>query len=583
MHNASEHALAVLVDIENMARPGARNRGEFDIHLVMNRLAEKGRVVVKRAYADWSRYRDARQELMNAGLELIEMPSAREGAKNRADIKMAVDAMEIAYSRQHVDNFVIVSGDSDFTPLVGKLRELNKRVIGVGRDASSASPLLIANCDEFFFYDSLANKAMPRSSSVSGVRPDALALLRETLMARGREGDEHPQASAVKDSMRRRDPAFDEGEIGFSTFSKFLEDAQAKGVVRLQRDPRSGTFAVELTDTGTPASDWSPAETEDRPPVEIGEGRRRRRRGGSGRRPESAEGGGQSRGSETAPAEADLTNDGEAEVFEFEVRQKPREKAPLPPLDQPITYEDVLAADDLDEDLPEIDEAVESDEVPTRGARRRHRSLSTVAEPTTDDLDADDATTDEQSGEVVAEAAPTSRRRVRRGTVLGTITATDSEAETSSALEVPGTEGTDADADAAPAPKRRTRTKKVDEVTPTEAAAATETDAPADDETPKPRRRARAKKVETDGTEPETTGAADADSSAEEPAKPKRRPRTKKVETDDAPAETTADVVEATTGEGEAAPKRRVRRRPGAGEDAPATDATGISPKVSPY
>jgi uncharacterized protein (TIGR00288 family) len=377
MHNASEHALAVLVDIENMARPGARNRGEFDIHLVMNRLAEKGRVVVKRAYADWSRYRDARQELMNAGLELIEMPSAREGAKNRADIKMAVDAMEIAYSRQHVDNFVIVSGDSDFTPLVGKLRELNKRVIGVGRDASSASPLLIANCDEFFFYDSLASKAMPRHSSVSGVRPDALALLRETLMARGREGDEHPQASAVKDSMRRRDPAFDEGEIGFSTFSKFLEDAQAKGVVRLQRDPRSGTFAVELTDSGAPASDWpSLGESEDRPPVEIGEGtRRRRRRGGSGRRPESTE----ARTSEASVTEAEGTGDAEAEVFEFEVRQKPREKAPLPPLDQPITYEDVLAADDLDEDLPEVDEPTDGDDVPTRGSRRRRRDPGTQA------------------------------------------------------------------------------------------------------------------------------------------------------------------------------------------------------------
>ncbi|MEQ1785194.1 MAG: NYN domain-containing protein, partial [Hyphomonadaceae bacterium] len=106
----------MLVDIENMARPGARNRGEFDIHLVMNRLAEKGRVVVKRAYADWSRYRDARQELMNAGLELIEMPSAREGAKNRADIKMAVDAIELCFERDYITTFVLGTGDSDFTP-----------------------------------------------------------------------------------------------------------------------------------------------------------------------------------------------------------------------------------------------------------------------------------------------------------------------------------------------------------------------------------------------------------------------------------------------------------------------------------
>ena len=154
----AEHVLAVLVDFENMARPGAKSRGDFDIDLVLSRLAEKGRVVVKRAYADWSRYREAKIDLQNAGLELIEMPSAREGAKNRADIKLAVDAMELAYSREHVDNFVIVSGDSDFTPLVGKLRELNKRVIGMGNRESS-SELLIANCDEFIFYDSIASSS----------------------------------------------------------------------------------------------------------------------------------------------------------------------------------------------------------------------------------------------------------------------------------------------------------------------------------------------------------------------------------------------------------------------------------------
>ncbi len=420
MHNASEHALAVLVDIENMARPGARNRGEFDIHLVMSRLAEKGRVVVKRAYADWSRYRDARRELMNAGLELIEMPSAREGAKNRADIKMAVDAMEIAYSRQHVDNFVIVSGDSDFTPLVGKLRELNKRVIGVGRDESSASPLLIANCDEFFFYDSLASKALPHHG---GVRPDALTLLRETMMARQREGDEHPQASAVKDSMRRRDPAFDEGEIGFSTFSKFLEDAQAKGVVRLEKDPRSGTYLVDLGESGAASSDW-PTLTPERPIVELGEGRRRRRR----RRGEPSEATAQTEGNGEETASADG-----AEVFEFEVRPKEVAAAELPPLDQPITYEDVvLAAEDLEVEIPELVEAtdVAVDGPPTRGSRRRRRSLSSLPEPTSDDLTAEPeseepaaATAEEpEAGDAAPAGEPTaeepaagSRRRVRRG------------------------------------------------------------------------------------------------------------------------------------------------------------------------
>ncbi len=579
MHNASEHALAVLVDIENMARPGARNRGEFDIHLVMNRLAEKGRVVVKRAYADWSRYRDARQELMNAGLELIEMPSAREGAKNRADIKMAVDAMEIAYSRQHVDNFVIVSGDSDFTPLVGKLRELNKRVIGVGRDASSASPLLIANCDEFFFYDSLASKALQHHTGGGGVRPDALSLLRETLMARQREGDEHPQASAVKDSMRRRDPAFDEGEIGFSTFSKFLEDAQAKGVVRLQRDSRSGTFAVELADA-VPASDW-PSVSEDRP-VELREGRRRRRRRGG--EPADATGGNEGGTESEAAVEPDA--DSTAEVFEFQVPERPREKPPLPPLDQPITYEDVLAAgDDLDAEIPDLIEASDTvEEIPTRGSRRRRRPLSTVAEPTSEDLAADEAAdeaaaaNDEaaaaQGDDAVAavaddDATPTSgRRRVRRGTVLGAITTPEAPA-----VESP----VDDAADDTATPKRRTRTKKVDDegaVAPVVEPAA----ADADDESPKPKRRTRAKKADDEVVAaPATeTPAAEGEDDA---SKPKRRPRAKKADAGDAAP---VDEPAATDDHTAAAPKRRVRRRPTAA-DAPAAPEDAVSPKASPY
>lgn len=577
MHNASEHALAVLVDIENMARPGARNRGEFDIHLVMNRLAEKGRVVVKRAYADWSRYRDARQELMNAGLELIEMPSAREGAKNRADIKMAVDAMEIAYSRQHVDNFVIVSGDSDFTPLVGKLRELNKRVIGVGRDASSASPLLIANCDEFFFYDSLASKALPHQhTSGGGVRPDALSLLRETLMARQREGDEHPQASAVKDSMRRRDPAFDEGEIGFSTFSKFLEDAQSKGVVRLQRDSRSGTFAVELADAA-PASDW-PSVSEERP-VELRESRpprRRRRRGGESA--DTAGGNGPRTESETV-AEPDSATD--AEVFEFEVPVRPREKAALPPLDQPITYEDVLAADDLDEELPDLVEASDAvEDVPTRGSRRRRRSLSTVAEPTSDDLAADEeadeaaaAAAEDASGAAPADEAtpPAGRRRVRRGTVLGTITEPEAPV-----ADVPAEDA----GDEAPAPKRRTRAKKTDDAVAEPAVETPAAEAPAtDDEAPAPKRRTRAKKPAEDAvTAPvvETPAAADEDESA----KPKRRPRAKKADAPDAPPVAEATVPDDDTA---TASKRRVRRRPTTADGSPAAADDSVNPKVSPY
>jgi uncharacterized protein (TIGR00288 family) len=534
VHNASEHALAVLVDIENMARPGARNRGEFDIHLVMSRLAEKGRVVVKRAYADWSRYRDARRELMNAGLELIEMPSAREGAKNRADIKMAVDAMEIAYSRQHVDNFVIVSGDSDFTPLVGKLRELNKRVIGVGRDESSASPLLIANCDEFIFYDSLASKALPHHG---GVRPDALTLLRETLMARQREGDEHPQASAVKDSMRRRDPAFDEGEIGFSTFSKFLEDAQVKGVVRLEKDPRSGTYLVDLGEGGAGPGDW-PTLAPERPIVELGEGRRRRRR----RRGEPAEVSAQAEGNGDEAA----IGDG-AEVFEFEVRPKEVAAAELPPLDQPITYEDVvLAADDLEGELPELVEATDVTEEgpPSRGSRRRRRSLASLPEPTSDDLTAETGEAEAASAEAAEapaveaaieetpaeEPATGRRRRVRRGSVLPALAPVEPAGEPTAAEAAPAEEE-------APKPKRRTRKKATEEEAPAEPVAAAEA-SPAEEEAPKPKRRTRKKATEEE-TPAEPVAAAEATPAEEEAPKPKRRTRKKATE-EEAPAEPVA-------------------------------------------
>ena len=269
----AEHVLAVLVDFENMARPGAKSRGDFDIDLVLSRLAEKGRVVVKRAYADWSRYREAKIDLQNAGLELIEMPSAREGAKNRADIKLAVDAMELAYSREHVDNFVIVSGDSDFTPLVMRLKELNKRVIGCGTRGST-SRLIAETCDEFFFYDTLRNesrlepmrppKQMPAaaaaSSSFSSIPApvpetdeeegltldEAFELLVETLENHQRDEPAPVHASVLKASMKRKEPTFSEVDLGMRTFARFLETAAQKGLVTLSRDDRAGGVRVDL-------------------------------------------------------------------------------------------------------------------------------------------------------------------------------------------------------------------------------------------------------------------------------------------------------------------------------------------------
>jgi uncharacterized protein (TIGR00288 family) len=534
-----ESSLAVLVDFENMARPGAKGRGDFDIHLVNNRLAEKGRVLVKRAYADWSRYRDARHELQNAGLGLIEMPSAREGAKNRADIQMAVDAMELAYSREHVDTFVIVSGDSDFTPLVGKLRELNKRVIGVG-NRESASELLIANCDEFIFYDLLAAQAAgstPRRSGGSGLNP--MQLLQETLTALQREGTEWPLASVVKDSMRRKYPAFDESEHGFSTFSKFLEEAATAGIVRIETDPRSGTYRVELAGGAAPplpqAAAGAPAAER---AGDEGDGRRRRRRGG--RRADPAT---------TEPVAGDET-DGEAEVFEVVITPTPDvDLGTLPPLDEPISYEDmIMLGPEVGEDVPELAEVSDvgnDGEPPSRSSRRRRRRAASDPEPTVADLEPLDPSEvaepvvseepgvlpEEVAAEPVAEddeAAPRRRRRRR-------VTAADDEAPAEAPVELaaaaPEPPPAAEEAPAAPGRRRvRRRATAGGEAEAVPAAAAVfEAPPPAEadgDEAPKPKRRTRKTAPKADA-EVEAAPAAEiaAEADAAEAPKPKRRTR----------------------------------------------------------
>ena len=467
----AEHVLAVLVDFENMARPGAKSRGDFDINLVLSRLAEKGRVVVKRAYADWSRYREAKMDLQNAGLELIEMPSAREGAKNRADIKLAVDAMELAYSREHVDNFVIVSGDSDFTPLVGKLRELNKRVIGMGNRESS-SELLIANCDEFIFYDSVASSSR---RGRGGSRKDPVALLQESLMALQREGVDLPLASMVKDAMRRKDPAFDENALGFSTFSKFLEGTASKAGISLQTDPRSGTYRVSTSDIPEGAAATAGGGDDDDGPSE---GRRRRRRGGRGR----GSGGGDGAGERRSRTDDAVAAEAGTDTFEVFVTPTPDpDLGQLPSLDEPITYEDMVLL------TPEVEAEVQAagvkdddpDAPPARSTRRRRRRASadadTEAEPTPDDLEAiadEDAAAEEASEEGLAEVGETP------------------SPEEQVAAEAPPAE------EEKPAPRRRVRrssaAKKAEEAEAAAPAEAAE-EAPAAEEKPK-RRRAPAKK-----------------------------------------------------------------------------------------
>ncbi len=523
----AEHVLAVLVDFENMARPGAKSRGDFDINLVLSRLSEKGRVVVKRAYADWGRYREAKIDLQNAGLELIEMPSAREGAKNRADIKLAVDAMELAYSREHVDNFVIVSGDSDFTPLVGKLRELNKRVIGMGNRESS-SELLIANCDEFIFYDSIASSSSStprRGTSRSSSRKDPVALLAESMTALQREGVELPLASVVKDAMRRKDPAFDESAIGFSTFSKFLDSAGDKAGISLQTDPRSGTYRVSLADAPAAAAALAADIESGGSGGDAGDGRSRRRR--RGRRGEG--GGDATEGTERTPDGQDM------EVFEVFVTPTPDpDLGKMPSLDEPITYEDmVLLTPEVEAEVAAAGvEADDPDAPPARSARRRRRRPSVDAvtdDPTSNDLEtiADEEvaaeevaeqglalvgeTTPSAVGQEAAEAAP-SRRRVRRSSAATTAAEAEVAAE-----ETP--------ADATPKRRRAPAKKKVDEAAET---SAEETPA---DATPKRRRAPAKKKVDEAAEAPAEETPAE--------AKPKRRraPAKKKVDEPEAGAE----------------------------------------------
>jgi uncharacterized protein (TIGR00288 family) len=258
-----DHNLCVLIDFDNIAK-GSRQEGlgEFDIRIVMRRLKDIGRVLIARAYCDWDRWSRHRSALAEQGITMVELVATGHGDKNRGDIALVCDAMELAYTRQFVDTFVILSGDSDFTPLVQRLKELNKNVIGIGTRGST-SRLLANVCDEFFFYDSIvkqrrqAEREREREEEEEeedrgGRVPDKLklddayALLLETLENHARDEAGPVHASIVKTSMKRKLSTFNEHEMGFRTFARFVERAQAEGLVVLSRDDRAGGWRVEL-------------------------------------------------------------------------------------------------------------------------------------------------------------------------------------------------------------------------------------------------------------------------------------------------------------------------------------------------
>ena len=255
--------MALFCDFENAAL-GVRDAkyAKFDINKVLERLLLKGSIVVKKAYCDWDRYKEFKADMHQASFELIEIPHVSMSGKNSADIRMVVDALDLCYTKAHVDTFVIISGDSDFSPLVSKLRENDKTVIGVGVKNSS-SDLLIANCDEFIFYDDLVREktgskpkrkpqAKPAAAGEAGPKDsedktdEALDLVIQTVEAliAERGAEEKIWGSMVKQALKRRKPGFNESYYGFSSFSKLLDEAEARKLLKLEHDEKSGGYII---------------------------------------------------------------------------------------------------------------------------------------------------------------------------------------------------------------------------------------------------------------------------------------------------------------------------------------------------
>ncbi|MGE0491988.1 MAG: NYN domain-containing protein [Vulcanimicrobiota bacterium] len=241
-----EANLALFIDFDNLAI-GVRQSGydKFDIHLLMKRLLEKGRILFRRAYCDWSNFPEYKRPFHEAAIEMFDIPQRSIGGKNSADIRMVVDALDLCYTRPHIDLFVIASGDSDFSPLVSKLRENNKRVIGVGVK-NSTSDLLVDNCDEFVFYEDLirGRRVTHHLDNLPKKKQELFSLLEDAVQALQRQNKEILWSSMVKQMMKRLRPTFDMDYFGYRTFSKLLEDAEKHKVVNIERDERSGSYII---------------------------------------------------------------------------------------------------------------------------------------------------------------------------------------------------------------------------------------------------------------------------------------------------------------------------------------------------
>ena len=265
MSEPADVNMALFCDFENVALGVRESKyDKFDINKVLERLLLKGSIVVKKAYCDWERYREFKGPMHEAAFELIEIPHVRQSGKNSADIRMVVDALDLCYTKAHVDTFVIISGDSDFSPLVSKLRENNKTVIGVGV-MNSTSDLLISNCDEFIYYDDLARDKVKKQSrkrpapktapgpagkeqpqEESERKQQALDIVMETIEALIAERGEEEKiwGSMVKQALKRRNPGFNESFYGFRSYGRLLDEAEARKLVKLDRNEKSGGVTI---------------------------------------------------------------------------------------------------------------------------------------------------------------------------------------------------------------------------------------------------------------------------------------------------------------------------------------------------
>lgn len=255
MSESTQSSLAVLIDYENLAlgtgrrkRNGHQEPGPMpDVKRILERLVDKGRITAKRAYCDWQRFTSAITPLHELGIELIEIPDRALTGKNSADIRLAVDAMEICLTKDHIDTFAILSGDSDFSPLVSKLKEFGKTVIGVGMKEATSS-LLTEVCDEFIFYEDITSTGGIPSfeGKVSQDKYPCYQLLFETIDALQGESDTSSiLASRLKDTMKRKRPQFSERSYGYRSFSTLLREAAKLGFIDIHQDPRSGTIMVD--------------------------------------------------------------------------------------------------------------------------------------------------------------------------------------------------------------------------------------------------------------------------------------------------------------------------------------------------